>query len=900
MTSRQLKALQADLRSVEGDSFMQEMSAGKRKRPAGKKQKVDAAKKGEVQPKPQKKKKKKKKNSNHQPSNPQPESDLEPESDFEPHAGEAAEDSEEWITALPQHKRRRPGKPNRGNHQSPLPEDEPKSPPAMTMEPDEPGPSTSRQMEEPLDVQPKSKRKSGKTGKQGSKAILPKQKQKRYKASMEAEERTMLAAAITQSKLVAHHESYRSLVDSSDYEDGPRIPPSSTRRQRNQGIVIRPPSPDQVPVVDSQPDDDMQSEADRTDGSCSSDLDENYNSDETEDEESPAEEPTATATATAGTTKRRKKPKKFLEPNSDNDAGLPESDADDAEQPPDKHNWTRFFTNVKTHKFKGQTPGAKFDSNGFKEIDYFWQFFPLALFIQMTTWTNQMLQKAGKPLTSVDELRAWFGCVLVMAVCKIANYKDYWSTRAGYRNELISATMSRTRFEAISAHLACADPADNPDNWPKSTSDERKRIYLSKKKRPLYAVQPIWDAVLRACRTKYNPLQHLAIDEAMVAYKGLKAAVKRFFMPSKPIRTGFKMYALCESATGFMLNFDIHKISSTPIKMKKVAYDIARPFFHMFHHIFTDKLYSAIDLATWLLAKRTYFTGAIKMNSQKLPIDLSSNPVINKKKDRAKSIQDMKKTKRGTIYARQQGKHLTYVMWRDSAIMTVLSSAHNAFRNRVTDVLTRSFSIDGIQRNKDHSIPAPPQVISYTKHMGGVDRSDQLRSYFTSDRKTNTWWKHILYFLVDVARVNAWICYKQDCLAASGLPMHGDDSDITDRDSDDDETDLPKGPKRPNHGNFVMSIAEQLINGFRKGDIVLRKFHPEQITKAERVPGDNGPKHQMAKMKTPHGRQCGECKLAGRHRAGFTKQGTPRLITSRFGCTACGVFLCNNNKCFLR
>ena len=58
------------------------------------------------------------------------------------------------------------------------------------------------------------------------------------------------------------------------------------------------------------------------------------------------------------------------------------------------------------------------------------------------------------------------------------------------------------------------------------------------------------------------------------------------------------------------------------IKMKKVAYDIARPFFHLFHHIFTDKLYSAIDLATWLLAKRTYFTGAIKMNSQKLPIDL--------------------------------------------------------------------------------------------------------------------------------------------------------------------------------------------------------------------------------------------------------------------------------------
>ncbi len=42
--------------------------------------------------------------------------------------------------------------------------------------------------------------------------------------------------------------------------------------------------------------------------------------------------------------------------------------------------------------------------------------------------------------------------------------------------------------------------------------------------------------------------------------------------------------------------------------------------------------------------------------------------------------------------------------------------------------------------------------------MGGVDRGDQLRSYHTVTRKSNIWWKQLVYFLIDLCILNAWIC----------------------------------------------------------------------------------------------------------------------------------------------
>ena len=132
-------------------------------------------------------------------------------------------------------------------------------------------------------------------------------------------------------------------------------------------------------------------------------------------------------------------------------------------------------------------------------------------------------------------------------------------------------------------------------------------------------------------------------------------------------------------------------------------------------------------------------------------MELSGAPAKNPKS--YKKIKNMIKTPRGTMYIRQQNQ-LTAVLWKDSRIVSLLSSAHNGYRNKETDFVERKVKNEKNKLQKT-KVKAPPQAIDYIKNMRGEDRVDQLRVYHTCSRKSQLWWRKILYFLVDVARVNA-------------------------------------------------------------------------------------------------------------------------------------------------
>ena len=53
--------------------------------------------------------------------------------------------------------------------------------------------------------------------------------------------------------------------------------------------------------------------------------------------------------------------------------------------------------------------------------------------------------------------------------------------------------------------------------------------------------------------------------------------------------------------------------------------------------------------------------------------------------------------------------------------------------------------------------------------MGGVDRSDQLRAYNTVARKSNIWWKQLLYFLVDICGTKAELVLQVTLLKSKQL-----------------------------------------------------------------------------------------------------------------------------------
>ena len=370
----------------------------------------------------------------------------------------------------------------------------------------------------------------------------------------------------------------------------------------------------------------------------------------------------------------------------------------------------------------------------------------------------------------------------------------------------------------------------------------------------------MWDKVRHRCLKKYTAVRELSIDEAMIRYRGYKASVKKFFMPFKPIRVGFKIYVLAESASGAILNFFVHPWKKST--MTGIAVKLAKHHRGHYHHIFTDRLYTSIPLAKALLSGKTYLTGAVKSTSRGLPKELT------------RRIQTMKKLKRGSFYSRQNGQ-MVATLWRDSKAMMVLSTAHQGWRDPLVHTVQRK--VPGkTGRRTTTIVPAPPQAIDYIRYMGGVDRGDQLRAYYSCSRKAQYWWKKILYFLVDICRVNAYISYSKH----RHQEVEDDPSDITVGEIDERST------KYLSHSEFIVRLGQELIDGYARGSST-----PQSNPRP--VPAHNIMGHTSTRMPGLYPKRCQWCL----HNDGVTKSGWTK--TTQSGCAACMVNLCPG-PCFIK
>ena len=107
-------------------------------------------------------------------------------------------------------------------------------------------------------------------------------------------------------------------------------------------------------------------------------------------------------------------------------------------------------------------------------------------------------------------------------------------------------------------------------------------------------------------------------------------------------------------------------------------------------------------------------------------------------------------TYRGDSLTLQKGP-VTPSTWRDNKVFIVMSTCRQP--NEHGSVLRRPR--DGTRI----SLPCPAAIVSYNTYMGGVDRSDQLRGYYSCRSKSRKFYKYIFYFLLDTAVTNAYIMY---------------------------------------------------------------------------------------------------------------------------------------------
>ena len=99
----------------------------------------------------------------------------------------------------------------------------------------------------------------------------------------------------------------------------------------------------------------------------------------------------------------------------------------------------------------------------------------------------------------------------------------------------------------------------------------------------------------------------------------------------------------------------------------------------------------------------------------------------------------------------QRGK-VTASVWMDNKPVTVMST--NTQPSATGSVLRR-------QRDGSRiSVPCPEAILCYNSHMGGVDRGDQLRGYYSCRTKSRKFYKYIFYFLFDTTITNSFILWK--------------------------------------------------------------------------------------------------------------------------------------------
>ncbi|XP_022180188.1 uncharacterized protein LOC111040558 [Myzus persicae] len=166
----------------------------------------------------------------------------------------------------------------------------------------------------------------------------------------------------------------------------------------------------------------------------------------------------------------------------------------------------------------------------------------------------------------------------------------------------------------------------------------------------------------------------------MVAFKGRSSMIQ--FMPLKPIKRGFKVWALADSQSGFLLNFDVYTgktDGNVPYGLREnVVLSLTDTFKNKFYCIYFENFFTSIPLISTLLMKN---------DKKYMPGDIE--------------------------YA--QSKNISVMRWKEKVVKpnTLISNMHNA--SEYTMINRKN------KKGEKIAVKCPVGISDYNKHIGGVD-----------------------------------------------------------------------------------------------------------------------------------------------------------------------------------
>lgn len=312
---------------------------------------------------------------------------------------------------------------------------------------------------------------------------------------------------------------------------------------------------------------------------------------------------------------------------------------------------------------------------------------------------------------SVEELKIFVGLIFYMGTVKVNRMQDYWKTDEMFDFKFVRDKMARDRFLLI---LRCLHFASNQAN-----QDDR-----------LHKVRYLIDSFNNKMDSMYYPCKELSLDEGMMLWRGRLNF--RQYIKGKRHKYGLKFYMLCEP-TGLVLRFTIYSGKEGNLSGKghatKVVLHLMRGKLYAGHSLYMDSYYNSFVLASKLLSRDTYCTGTVRQDRKFLPQEVKSA-----------------KLKKGqTIERYAQG--IMVAKWKDKRVVTYMSTE---FEN--------TMAISNNRHGQPRSKPLP--IIHYNAEMKGVDRSDQMASYYPCNHKSLRWYKKVFVHVIQMYMINAFRLYR--------------------------------------------------------------------------------------------------------------------------------------------
>ena len=207
------------------------------------------------------------------------------------------------------------------------------------------------------------------------------------------------------------------------------------------------------------------------------------------------------------------------------------------------------------------------------------------------------------------------------------------------------------------------------------------------------------------CHFTHVSGEHYTVGETMVKFKGRLSF--RQYLPMKPIKWGVKLWTLCESETGYTINFQVYTGKDQRGVEHGLGYRVVMDMVVMLQRtnaqVFFDNYFTSVPLMKNLKLLGIQACGTVRANRKDLPAALV--PGRNRRPLPRHEFQIA------------QRDELVFVNWQDTKPVCVLSNYHYPTDRGI--VCRRQ---QGQQDQVDVVVPKP--LADYQKYMKGVDFSD--------------------------------------------------------------------------------------------------------------------------------------------------------------------------------